>query len=131
MITKFNEFIKEGKINKLPDTSFDHNVKKITITIGDEKVEALAGANNGYVYMDGDIKKSDTFYFKTDKKNTTILKNLGLTDIKMIDNTKNIIKFVTDDGIEEYKFKIKWFSKKQVDSLEDVEEGGFVSWTLI
>ena len=129
-IKNFNEFnsINEGLFKrKLPDFEKTAKVKKITIDISGDKVEALAGAYNGY----SEERKENTFYFKTDKINAKLLKKHNISSVSAIDSNNNLIIFNTKN--DEYlicDFKIKFFSKRNIGEYWEDAEDGYVAWHL-
>lgn len=129
---EYNESI-FGRLNKLPDFEFESKVKKIIIDLEGDKVVALAGASNVFEEENGSISflPVNSFYFKTDKENTKILKKHDIKEISEIDPDDGVITFTKNNGEEiDCYFRVKWFSSSELKWNRGVKDGEFVTWKI-
>lgn len=129
-ILKYNGFKNEKFFNKLPNFEFNGKVKKITFTLNGDKIEALSSAWSGYEQENDIIEFKNNFHFRTDKKNTLLLKKNDISKIEFIDPTKKVITFIkNDDSKISCKFKVKYFSKKDI-NWDTTNKDEYVTWRM-
>lgn len=119
------------KFNKLSDTEFTNKVKIIMIDFDGTIIKALAGGANRMT-IEGDVEYMDnTFYFKTDKENTFLLRKLNIDSINMIDTHNDNIIFNMNDGTtKSCKFRIKLFSGRKLIDWHLYDDDEYVTWKI-
>ena len=133
IILKYDDFINEW-FNKLPNFEFDSKLKKIIINVEGDKVEAYVGAWEGYESESDGVgpgEYKNTYYFKSDKENADKLKEHNIISVESVNDKNRIIIFKkTNDELLTCTFKVKFFSKSELNDWKDVEEGGYITWKL-
>lgn len=126
-ILKFKTF-NEGVFNRIPDFEFDSKVKKISFKINNDKIEAYVGASTVYEEEENNLSLNNNYYFRTDSENANLMRKNEIKSIENIDEKEEIISFVKNDGnIIMCKFKVKFFSKKDIEWDYNLGDD-YVSW---
>lgn len=92
----------------------------------------MAGGWSGKEVSDSKERDTSTFYFKTDKVNTNILKRHGIRSVYMIDSDNNIIVFNDNfNGKIAFPFKINFLSKRDIGEYwDEVEDWEYLAWNI-